>query len=392
MAGCTGATGGGGGGGGGIDTVKVGVITSLSGPFAVFGQGELDGARLAKQDLEEELGVTVEIETGDSETNPDVGLERMKRLVTRDEVDVTLGGVSSAMGLKVGAWASDNGVPYVTMGASNAMSGSACAENMYAVYPSNTMLANGIGNKMSEVADSWYLFYSDYTWGQTAYQTVKGILEANGKTVVGADATPFPNDDFTSYLNAANDSEAEGLGLLVAGLDLRLATKQLLNKGMGDMKTAMHQLEDIVYWGLSKEAASVMDAGGQAWTPALDTGQEFKERVAAEAEASPFVRHYMGYTAMDQLVRAAVRAESTAAEDIRAEMEGHEVDSPVNDIKGGDLYWRECDHQLVQDVYLVEGADTGSMTDEPYRQWFDLLESQAGDDVVDSCEASNCSF
>lgn len=298
------------------------------------------------------------------------------------------------MGLKVGSWASDNGVPYVTPGASNTVTGSGCAKNMYGVYTSNTMLCRTIGEEMANIADTWYIFYSDYTWGHTAFDSITQILTDAGKQVVGSDAVPFPADDLTQYINNAAASNAEGLGLFLAGLDLRLATNQLINAGLAnEIKLGTHQLEDIVYWGLSKEAASVVDVGGTAWTPALDTGQEWKERVAEQAESSPYVRHYMGYTAMDQIVRAAVRADSVNADEIRKEMEGHEItDSPVNDIKPGKLYWRECDHQLVQDTYLVEGMEPERMQNQPYKQWFALRDKVNGDEVVDSCEMSNCTF
>ncbi|MFC6988074.1 ABC transporter substrate-binding protein [Haloplanus sp. GCM10025708] len=412
LAGCSGGGSGGGGSGGtessggsggsttgtpgssAIDSLTVGVATSLSGPFAVFGQAELDGARLAKQDLEEEFGISIEIATGDTEVTPSTGLQRMKRLVTKDGIDFAMGGVSSSVALKMGSWASDNGVSYFATGAhSDQITGDGCTKYMYRPTCSNSMLANTIGAEMAESADDWYLLYSDYTWGQTAQKAVTNVLESQGKNVVGKSATPFPNDDYTSYVNEAKASDADGIGLLVAGLEMRKALSTVIDKGLDERTLAMHQSEDIVYWGLDREMAGALDIAGQVWGTAVDAGQEFKQRVADNAESDPYVRHFLGYASMDQAVRAAMRAESTAADAMRDAIEGHEVTSPVKDIKGsGKMYWRECDHQLVQDTYSVKARSTDEMVDDPYKTWFETVNTFSGDDVARSCDQTGCSL
>jgi len=384
------------GGGSDVNELSVGYATSLSGPFAVFGQAGLDGAELAASDLEEELGITIDVATGDTEVDPATGLQRIKRLVTEDDVDMTMGGVSSSVALKMGTWASENSVTYMATGAhSDAVSGGACAQYMYQPTASNSMLANTIGEQMVGAGDSWYLIYSDYTWGQTAQEAVTRALEDGEKEVVGKAAAPFPNDDYTPYLNEAADSDADGIGLLIAGLDLRKAANQAMGRGIQDDFTfAMHQLEDVVYWGLDKENAGILDTAGQVWGPAVDNdaSNEFAERVAENAETDPYVRHLLGYVSMDQSVRAAVRADSTAAEDMRGELVGHEVESDVKAIKGGgDMYWRE-NNQLVQPTFSVEARPQDEMSDDPYKRWFQTTKTFAGDDVTRPLSDTGCSI
>ena len=382
------------GGGSDVSDLSVGYTTSLSGPFAVFGQAGLDGAELAAADLEEELDVSIDISTGDTEVNPSTGLQRIKRLVTEEEIDFAMGGVSSSVALKMGTWASDNSVTYMATGAhSDAVSGGSCATHMYQPTAANSMLANTIGEQMVGAGDSWYLIYSDYTWGQTAQQAVASALEDGGKEVVGTAAAPFPNDDYTPYLNEAADSDADGIGMLIAGLDLRKAANQAMAKGIQDDYTlAMHQLEDVVYWGLDKENAGILDTAGQVWGPAVDNeaSNQFAERIAENADTDPYVRHLLGYMSMDQAVRAAVRADSTAAEDMRGELVGHEVSSKIKDIKGGgDMYWRE-NNQLVQPTFSVEARPQEEMEDDPYKRWFQTTETFAGDDVVRPLSETGC--
>jgi len=389
-----------GGGGGGstdgasMDSLSIGMVTSTSGPFAVFGNAAATGARLAIEDLESEFDASIDLTTADSQLDPGTALDEARSLVTEDGVDFLMGGVSSAVALKVGGWASNNDVVYLSTGAhSSAITGNACGKYTFRPSASNSMLANSIGADMAAAADEWYLMYSDYTWGQTASTAVQNVLEEQGKTVVGTEAVPFPSDDYAQYVNRAKASEAPAIGVLIAGLDLRKATSQIIAKGIQDRTLAMHQLEDIVYWGLDKEAASVLDIAGQVWGPAVDAGEEFKGRVADAGDLDPYVRHFLGYVSMDQGVRAAMRAGSTTAAEMRTALEGHEVGSPVADLKGGaEMYWRGEDHQLIQPTSTVSSLPTSEMSDDPYKTWFTTETEFAGDDVARSVEETGCSL
>jgi ABC-type branched-subunit amino acid transport system substrate-binding protein len=381
-------------GGGSMDSVSVGMVTSTSGPFAVFGNAAVTGAELAIEDLESEYDVTVELSTEDSQLDPGTALDRARALVTEEGVDFLMGGVSSSVALRLGGWASDNQVTYFATGAhSSALTGESCGEFMFRPTASNSMLANSIGADMADAADEWYLMYSDYTWGQTASQAVQSILEAQGKTVVDTEAVPFPSDDYAQYVNRAEASGAPAIGVLIAGLDLRKAANQIIASGIQDRTLAMHQLEDFVFWGLDKESASILDVAGQVWGPAVDGGDEFKGRVAEAGEMDPYVRHLLGYVSMDQGIRAAMRAGSTAAPEMRGALEGHQVESPIVEMKGGgDMYWRAEDHQLIQPTYTVTSRPTGEMSDDPYKNWFAVENEFAGDEVARSVDETGCSL
>lgn len=390
LAGCS-NIGGSGDGDGELESLTVGVFAPYTGPFAPWGQSVTTGSILAKQDLTEEFDISIELEEYDTETDPSAALDRMKRAVTSDDIDFAHGGISSAVCTSIGTWASNNGVSYVAQGASDSLTGSDCAQHMFSVYQSNTMMAQSAGPSMAEQADNWYILYSDYVWGNTGQEVITKSLNENGATVVGKDATPFPGDDYTQYINNVANSDADAVALLIPGLDARLAAEQMMSKGLHEELTVMfHQFEDLVLWGLGKEAAMMVDIGPTGWANAVDGDEEFKQRVVDEGETNPFARHFMAYTSLDQQVRAAMRASSTDAEAITAELEDHELQSPVSDIQGGTSYWRACDHQLVQPTHIVSGLAESEMQDEPYKQWFTVDTSVAGDEVVRSCDATGC--
>ncbi|WP_424008971.1 ABC transporter substrate-binding protein [Haloferax denitrificans] len=374
-----------------IDELTVGVFAPYTGAFAPWGESVTTGSVLAKQDLEEEFDISIELREYDTETDPSTALERVRRAVTSDGIDFAHGGISSAVCTSMGSWASDNGVSYIAQGASDTITGSECAEHMFSVYQSNTMMAGAAVPRMVQEADSWYILYSDYVWGQTANEVISARLEENGATVVGSDATPFPGDDYTQYINNVQNSDAEAVALLIPGLDARLAIEQMMNTGLHEELALMvHQFEDLVAWGLGKEAASAVDVGPTGWVSAVDTGEEFKQRVVDEGGTDPFARHYMSYTSLDQQVRAVMRAGSTAAADITAELEGHQIESTVADLQPGTLKWRACDHNLIQPTHVVSGLEPDEMQDEPWKQWFGIDETIPGGDLARSCEETGC--
>src|SRR5262245_30540213 len=76
------------------DKVKIGLITTLSGPPAVIGQQQRNGFQLALKELGNKLGGRdVELLVQDDELKPDVAVSKVKAFVERDKVDFVAGPV-----------------------------------------------------------------------------------------------------------------------------------------------------------------------------------------------------------------------------------------------------------------------------------------------------------
>ncbi|WP_083874954.1 ABC transporter substrate-binding protein [Haloferax sulfurifontis] len=395
LAGCTGTGGSGGGGGGGIgEEITIACPTALSGAFAPYGEAERDGGMLAARHLEEEFDVSIEIITGDSAADPNEAVSQIEGMVVDDGAHMAFGGVSSAVGIAVGAWGSENQVPVCVHGGSDDITGSQCAPYMFSTYMSNTMQLGPVAPAMADLEDDWYILYSDYTWGQTAFEAYSEALEAEGANVVGSQAVPFPTQEYNPYLNSAANSDAGGIALLVAGLDQRASTSQILSREMqDDYSFMMHQTEDVGLWGIDPEAAALLDVNSQGWSPSLDVPEDWLQEVGEISDHDPFVRHYMGYVSVDQLVRAAVRADSLEGAAIRDELSGHEVENQtIYDLQpsADTIYWREGDHQLVQPTHMTSGRPVEEQQNDPNKVWFDVADTMSGDDASpepsDECE------
>lgn len=76
--------------------VKIGVVSTLSGPSAVLGQHLRDGFALAVKSLGGKIGgLDAEVVVVDDELKPDVAVTKVKGLIDRDKVDFVVGVVFS---------------------------------------------------------------------------------------------------------------------------------------------------------------------------------------------------------------------------------------------------------------------------------------------------------
>src|SRR5215471_12434100 len=78
------------------DKLKIGLLTTLSGPPAVLGQQQRNGFQLAVKTLGGKLGGReVELVVQDDELKPDVAVTKARAFVERDKVDFVVGPIFS---------------------------------------------------------------------------------------------------------------------------------------------------------------------------------------------------------------------------------------------------------------------------------------------------------
>jgi branched-chain amino acid transport system substrate-binding protein len=84
------------------NTIKVGLLATLEGPFAAGGADGMRGAELAlKQRGGEVAGRKIEIIKASSNANPDVAVNAVRKLVEQDKVDIMVGPLSGSEGIAV---------------------------------------------------------------------------------------------------------------------------------------------------------------------------------------------------------------------------------------------------------------------------------------------------
>ena len=102
------------------ETIKIGCLLDLSGDLAPMGARMLDGGRLAVEEINAAggvLGKQVELVAEDGKTDPAAGLERIKKLIEIDGVQVIAGPMISGSSKLASPYAKEHKVPLITMSA-----------------------------------------------------------------------------------------------------------------------------------------------------------------------------------------------------------------------------------------------------------------------------------
>jgi branched-chain amino acid transport system substrate-binding protein len=199
------------------DTIKVGLILELSGPFASQARQIANGAKAyVKANGDTIAGKKVELifkDTGGPA--PDVARRLAQELVTRDKVQFLGGFVLTPNALAVAPIATAAKVPTIIM---NAATSIITTKSPYVARVSFTLaqvsapLAEWAAkNKIKRV----YTLVSDYGPGNDAEATFKSVFTAKGGQVVGSVKVPLKNPDFSPFIQRIKDAKPEAVFVFV---------------------------------------------------------------------------------------------------------------------------------------------------------------------------------
>ena len=94
-----------------VDTVRIGVIISVTGPFAALGEEQMRGFDLALESLGGKIGgLPTEVFKVDPKSSPDVAVTESARLVDRNQVQIVTGILESNLFNAIGKQLADRGV------------------------------------------------------------------------------------------------------------------------------------------------------------------------------------------------------------------------------------------------------------------------------------------
>ncbi len=214
------------------EPVKVGVPVALSGWFAGDGQNSLQGVQFAVDEINAGgglLGRQVTIVTFDTE---DLAPERLilaaDTLVGKEKVDAVLTG-----------WAGDGGdvqafgkydVPFIHLDAVQSavdVQQQNGFENVFMAVGTEADTGGGMAEFIKWLPYEWpsktvSFIYSDGTWPQLVYETIRGVLEADGWEVVSVDVASYGNTQWDPILTKIR---AKNPGLIM--FDFASATDML---------------------------------------------------------------------------------------------------------------------------------------------------------------------
>ncbi|MBC6459645.1 ABC transporter substrate-binding protein [Actinomadura sp. HBU206391] len=356
--------GGPGGGGGKISDDKV-VLAVLNDQSAIYsdlsGKASVESVKMAVADYKAKYGdkaVTknIDVITADHQNKPDVANSKAQELYDRQRADIIFDVPNSAAALAVANVAKSKKKVFMNIGAATtALEGASCNKYTFHYGYNTYMLAQGTGDAVTkDGGKNWYLVYPDYAFGQDMQKSFTAAITKAGGKIVKADPTPFPNDNFSTFLLKAPglSPKPEVLGAMQAGGDLVNLVKQyneykLKDKGI-DLAVGLMFITDIHSLGSDALAGTKFS---EAWFwNATPENRAWADKFQAKANKRPSFAHAANYSAATQYLEALQRGGTDNADEIVKNLEGQKV----NDVFAKNGTIRAQDHLLLHDAYLAE--------------------------------------
>ena len=262
------------------DPVKIGFVSTLSGPSAALGVHMRDGFQLAVKELGGKLGgQPTEVIVVDDELKPDVAVTKVKTLIDRDKVDVVAGVVFSNVMMAIAKPVTENETFIVSGNAGpSPLAGKVCSPYFFSASYQNDQNHEVMGKYAQ---DQGYkrvvLMTPNYQAGK---DSMAGFKRHYKSEVVEEIFTPLGQLDFSAELAKIAAAKPDALfTFMPGGMGVNL-TKQFAQAGLaGKMPFLSTFTVDETTLPATQDAAVGLLSGAE-WAPNLDT-PENKAFVAA---------------------------------------------------------------------------------------------------------------
>jgi len=331
------------------ETIKIGCVLDLSGDLAPMGARMLNGGRLAVEEINAAggvLGKQVELVSEDGKTDPAAGLDRVKKLIEIDGVQVIAGPMISGSSKLAIPYASEHKVPLITMSATafelSEMDGTewffrACLlDDAQGRVLADVAMEKGYTRVASIVLDNLY--------GKGVQKAlVEGLQEGGWRgEVVAAVTYDEAKKDYRTELGQIKDSNPDVVLIVSYADDGIMVFKQALEMGLDSI--AWLGCDGNYGSGLFKEpkSAEFMEKAIVAGTRTVGFGSTYEQFVADYTEMfgeAPEIYCDTTYDAVwsaAKAIEAAGKYDGTAIRDAMAKLSFEGASGPISFDEKGD--------------------------------------------------------
>jgi urea transport system substrate-binding protein len=193
------------------DTIKVGILHSLSGTMAISEKSVVDAEKLAIKEINANggvLGKQIAAISEDGASNWDTFREKATKLIDQDQVAVVFGCWTSASrkNVKPVFESKDHMLWYPVQ-----YEGQECSKNIfYTGAAPNQQIEPSVDWLLKNKGKEFFLVGSDYVFPRTANTIIKAQLEALGGKTVGEDYLPLGNTEVTPIITKIKQNLPNG--------------------------------------------------------------------------------------------------------------------------------------------------------------------------------------
>ena len=351
--------------------IKIGLVSTLSGPSAALGVHMRDGFMLGLKHAGGQLGgVETEVVTVDDELKPDVGVEKVKGLLERDRVDIVAGVVFSNVMGAIAKPVTDAEVFLISGNAGpSTLAGQGCSPYFFSVSWQNDQMHEVLGKHAQDKGyKRVFLMAPNYQAGKDSLAGFKRHFKGE---IVDEVYTQLGQLDFSAELARIAAAKPDAVfTFMPGGMGVSLV-KQYRQAGLADTTPFLSAftVDETTLPATQADALGMFSAS--QWTPGMDN--EANKKFVADYEAEygyvPSLYSSQGYD-LAMLIDSAVRKVNGDLSDkaaFRAALEAAEFTSVRGDFRFN------TNHFPIQDFYLVEAVkrDDGKYQTQIVQKVFD---------------------
>jgi len=338
--------------------IKVGIIDCYSGPPSAYTNDVRDAFKLAVDKINAKGGVfgrKIEFTTRDSKFKVDIGLSAAKELIMRENVDILMGTINSALALAISDLCKKEKLPFfVTFSKSAKITGAKGHRYVFSMTE-NTALAGKAG--AVGLAKRPYVKYwiagDDYEYGHAIAEGVWNNLKKLKPEVklLGQSWWKVGEPDFTPYITAILSAKPDAVIIATGGRDcvpfLKAAHTTGFNKRMPFYMHTATELSTLKALGLNAPEGVIGTSNYHFFYPDTPKNKSFVKEFKSVYGRVPKVGALYGYIAANFIIKGYEKAGKVNTEKLIDAIEGMTVDSPL-----GNLTLRAYDHQVMLPMYM----------------------------------------
>jgi ABC-type branched-subunit amino acid transport system substrate-binding protein len=362
------------------DTYKIGVVVPFSGVYAYFGEEAKRGYEIAIEERASKvLGVPIAVQWEDTETKPQVAVQKGIKAIT-DGAEVIFGAGASSETLALAKIVSQRKVPMVvTISGDPSLTGDQRSHYVFRTTKSTTMETKiAIEGEKKLGLKHLYSVVADYSVTRGDAERFKAALPSGA--IVGEDITPIGTKDFSVIVNRIANSGADGVAVFLAGGDTITFLKQ------AEEIKLRNKVKFIGAYYIDNAAINAVGEGalGAVSTPRWDykldypDSKAFFQKYKEKYGKIPTFWAAEAYDGMKWWLQTVDKTQSWDKETWITAFETSDMDNAVV----GKRTMRACDHQASMPGFLAEVVK-GATDTSPYEM--NVIATYAAKDITLPC-------
>ena len=338
--------------------IKLGIVDTYSGPASSYCNDVLDGFKLAADKINAGGGVLknkLTFVTRDDKFKVDLGLTSAKELIMRENVNVLMGTINSAVSLAVSDLAKKEKIPFiVTYGKSSAITGAKGHKFVFNMNENTEMVgkAAAVGLAKRPFVKYW-IAGDDYEYGHAVADGVWNHLKKIKPDVqlMGQSWWKVGEPDFTPYITSILSAKPDAVIVATGGAGCIPFLKAAKNTGFNEkvpifMHTAT-ELSTLRPLGLDAPEGVIGTSNYYFYYPKTPENKAFVEEFKKAYNRYPSFGSLIGWYTANFIAKAYEKAGKVDPEKFVEALSGLTINTPIGDLTVG-----KHDNQLMLPMFM----------------------------------------